>query len=311
MKPKKTLEVRGKNNEITQQPNEISRAKFHGTANSYKLIIFALFKTLQCKNPIDPDKKNIYIGFSDREFCKHLDIPFGTNTQTVIKKSCTELAKSVLEIETKEKWSVKPWFTSIDYLPHGAICIKFNPEIVDLLTFETGYSALELAEIGSLQSFYALRYYALAKSKMGYKEPWFEFTEEELRDFFKLEKDQYVERYNLEKKIIENPINEINEKTLLKIEVEKIKLEKGKYKYHFDISQKNKVLKISKSDSKQAKDEKREINEEEKIIAENPERFNEIFEEEKQQPSLFGNGEIFAKAKALSRLKKELGLDKN
>lgn len=304
-------EICVKVNEIARQPNEISRAKFHGTANSYKLIIFALFKTLQCKNPVNPDKRNIYIGFSDKEFCKHLDIPFGTNTQTVIKKSCTELAKSVIEIETKEKWSVKPWFTSIDYLPHGAINIKFNPEIVDLLAFETGYSALEIAEIGKLQSFYALRYYALAKSKMGYKEPWFEFTEEELRDFFKLKKNQYPDRFDFEKYVITNPINEVNEKTLLQIDVKKTKIEKGKYKYRFDITQKNKVLKISKSDNKQAKNEKREINEEERIIAENPERFNELFEEEKQQPALFGNGEIFARARALSRLKKELGLDKD
>lgn len=295
--------------EIARQPNEISRAKFHGTANSYKLIVFALFKTLKCKNPIEPNKKNVYLSFTDREFCNHLDIPFGTNTQTLIKKSCTELAKSVIEIETKEKWSIKPWFTSIDYLPHGAINIKFNPEIMDFLTFETGYSALELAEFGSLQSFYALRYYSLAKSKMGYDEPWFEFTEEELRDFFKLGKTQYADRFDLEKRVIAEPLNEINEKTLLKIDVEKTKISKGKYKYHFSISKRNKELKILKADTLQTKRDKQEINEEEKLIAENTERFAELFEEEKQQPALFG-GEIFARAAAVSRLKKEkeLGL---
>lgn len=305
MKPKKTLEIRGKSSEITQQPNEISKAKFHGTANSYKLIIFALFKTLQCKNPIDTDKKNIYIGFSDKEFCKHLDIPFGTNQQTVIKKSCTELAKSVIEIETKEKWSVKPWFTSIDYLPHGAINIKFNSEIIDLLTFETGYSALELAEIGKLQSFYALRYYALAKSKMGYKEPWFEFTETELRDFFKLEKGKYSDRFDFEKKVITNPINEVNEKTLLQIDVEKFKIEKGKYKYHFDISNKNKMLKIAKTDTTEVKQEKTEINEMEKLIAEHSERFEEILAEERKKPYLIKN-DLFYRTNAYKQLKNEI-----
>lgn len=295
--------------EIARQPNEISRAKFHGSANSYKLIVFALFKTLQCKNPIEKDKKNVYLSFTDREFCNHLDIPFGTNQQILIKKSCTELSKSVIEIETKEKWSVMPWFSRIDYLPHGAINIKFNQEIVDLLTFEAGYSALELAEFGSLQSFYALRYYALAKSKMGYKEPWFEFTEEELRDFFKLGKEKYPNRTHFEMYVIENPIAEINEKTLLKLDVEKYKISKGKYKYHFVISKKNKELKILKADTLQTKQYKQEKNAEEKLIAEYPKRFAELFEEEKQQPALFG-GEIFARASAVSRLKKEkeLGL---
>lgn len=293
--------------EVARQPNEISRAKFHGSANSYKLIVFALFKTFQCKNPIEKDKKNVYISFSDREFCNHLDIPFGTNTKNLIEKSCTELSKSILEIETKEKWSVMPWFSRIDYLPHGAINIKFNQEIVDLLTFEAGYSALELAEFGSLQSFYALRYYAIAKSKMGYNEPWFEFTEEELRDFFKLGKEKYPNRTHFEMYVIEKPIAEVNEKTLLKIDVEKNKISKGKYKYHFAVSKKNKELKILKTDTLQTKRYKQELNEDEKLIAEYPERFAELFEAEKQQPPLFG-GEIFQKARAVNKLKQELGL---
>lgn len=298
-------EIQQKTDEVTQQPNEISKAKFHGTANSYKLIIFSLFKTLHDKNPIDDNKKNIYVSFTDKEFCKHLDIPFGTKTQTLIKKSCTELAESVIEIEIKEKWSVMPWFTRIDYLPHGAINIKFNSEIIDLLTFEIGYSALEIAEIGKLQSFYALRYYALAKSKTGYENPWFEFTEEELRNYFKLEKTKYSDRFDFEKYVIEKPINEINAKTLLCIKVKKNKLYKGKYKYHFDISNKNKMLKIAKTDTTEVKQEKTEINEMEKLIAEHSERFEEILAEERKKPYLIKN-DLFYRANAYKQLKNEI-----
>ena len=83
------------------------------------------------------------------------------------------MGKCLVTFSNREKFSCIPWFSSVEFFPSGAINLKCNKEIIDLLNFEIGYSALELVEVGNLQIYYALRYYALAKSKSGYQNPWF------------------------------------------------------------------------------------------------------------------------------------------
>lgn len=295
-KPKKT--------EIVQQPNELSQAHFYGSSTSYKVIIFALFKTLQ-----SPNKGRI--NFSAKDFCKHFDIFLNENIREGIEKAAKELAKSLVSVKTDEKFVVMPWFEKIEVAKNGDVCIKFNPSIAEFLDFKIGYSALELLEIGELQSFYALRYYALAKSKAGYKNGWFEYTEDELRQLFEIQ-NKYPRRNTFVEKIIKKPIEEINEKTSISISLESEKLDVGKYRWRFVCSSKKLLKKITRTESKSSKDEKSIVNAEKKAVAKlkqkHLERWQEIFDQEMKQPFLFGGRETqktFAENKADSVLLEE------
>lgn len=306
------LPVENSKKEIVQQPNELSKANFSGSATAYKIILFGLFKVLKDKNPVEPEKRNVYTSFTKQEFLQKLGMGrAGKETDLLIERTCKDMGKCLVTFKTKEKFSVIPWFSSVEFFPSGAINLKFNQEIIDLLNFEMGYSALELVEVGNLQSFYALRYYALAKSKSGYQNPWFEFTENDLRTFFEIPLTRYKARKDFVKYVIQNPVDEINEKTSLHIELEKEKLGVGNYKWRFICSNKvEQVKKIKKTDSRKEIEEKREINREQEDLAwykkNYAEEWREIFEDEMSQPTLFsGLKRQTAEANAYLKLKEK------
>ena len=162
-------------NDIAKQPNEFTNAIFKGTALAYKLILFALYRTVREQNPINPNKKNIYCAFTKNEFCERLGIPIGSKTMDLIKNATDELSESFLTLENsdggngQDVWLRKmPWFQKVEVMLNGNVCLKFNQEIADFFDFRIGYTALELLEIGNLRSFYAMRYYGFAKSKSGF-----------------------------------------------------------------------------------------------------------------------------------------------
>ena len=312
------LPVENSKKEIVQQPNELSKANFSGSATAYKIILFGLFKVLKDKNLVEPKKRNVYTSFTKQEFLQKLGMGRpGKETDLLIERTCKDMGKCLVTFRTREKFSVIPWFSSVEFFPSGAINLKFNQEIIDLLNFEMGYSALELVEVGNLQSFYALRYYALAKSKSGYQNPWFEFTEKEIRQLFQLEKNSYPRRNTFVEKVIQRPIDEINEKTSLHIELEKEKLGVGNYKWRFICSNKvEPVKKIKKTDSRKAIEEKREINQEQEDLAwykmNYAEEWQEIFDEEMSQPTLFsGLKRQTAEANTYLKLKEKYQFERN
>lgn len=307
------LPVENSKKEIVQQPNELSKANFSGSATAYKIILFGLFKVLKGKNPVEPEKRNVYTSFTKQEFLQKLGMGRpGKETDLLIERTCKDMGKCLVTFRTREKFSVIPWFSSVEFFPSGAINLKFNQEIIDLLNFEIGYSALELVEVGNLQSYYALRYYALAKSKSGYQNPWFEFTEKEIRQLFQLEKNSYPRRNTFVEKVIQRPINEINEKTSLHIELEKEKLGVGNYKWRFICSNKaEEVKKIKNLDSQKEISTKRQIDKENEEIrfykTKYPEKFSEYLKIAEAQQTLPFGIPIFLEAQAVQMLKKELG----
>lgn len=334
MKSKKLIPVDNLKKDITRQPNEFTNAIFKGSALAYKMILFALYRTVQDKNPIEPNKKNVYCGFSKNEFCEKLGIPIGSKTLDLINKATDELAESFLTLENsdnrenKKVWLRKLlWFQRVDVMGNGDVCLKFNQEIADFFDFKIGYTAFELLEIGNLRSFYAMRYYGFAKSKSGFlgtqgnkkNEWWFELTEDEIRKLFEIEKEQYLERRDFVKGVIKNPCEEINKKTNIKIDLEYEKQGKGKYKWRFICSNKIEYFKnIKKIDSRKLRDEKREINNEiervSKLKAKYPERWQEVFDFEMSQPCLFGGEKVkktFAENKADLTLFQEFGDELN
>ena len=86
-----------------------------------------------------------------------------------------------------------------------------------------------------------MRYYGLAKSTMGFSGErgngrnswWFEFTEEELRRFFEIDRNAYQRRDAFVKTVIKKPCEEVNEKTGVNIDLQYEKISKGKYRWRF------------------------------------------------------------------------------
>lgn len=327
MKTKKLIPVENLKNVIAKQPNEFTNAIFKGTALAYKLILFALYRTVKEQNPINPNKRNIYCAFTKNEFCERLGIPIGSKTIDLIKNATDELSESFLTLENsnsendQDVWLRKmPWFQRVEVMMNGSVCLKFNQEIADFFDFKIGYTALELLEIGNLRSFYAMRYYGFAKSKSGFcgengnqrNKWWFELTEDEIRKIFEIGSEQYLERRDFVKKVIKNPCEEINEKTNIKIELEYEKLGVGKYKWRFICSNKaEEVKKIKNLDSQKEISTKRQIDKENEEIrfykTKYPEKFSEYLKIAESQQTLPFGIPIFLEAQAVQMLKKELG----
>ena len=322
---KKLLSVDNFITETARQPNEFTHAIMKSTAMAYKLIIYALYKTVDEPNRIEPDKKNPYCGFSKKEFCQHMGIKTGERTMFLIEQATDELAESFLILRNEnarneqDLYSVKmPWFEKITVTTCGDVCLKFNQSICDFFDMKLGYTAMELLEIGQLQSFYAMRYFGFAKSKSGFcgkkcnndGEWYFELTEDDIRKLFDL-KDKYKDRRDFVAYIIKRPCEEISEKTGLNIEPVAEKLGKGRYKWCFVCSQKAKnTKKIFKSDSLLERAEKREFNKEQELLAKLKKKhlaeWQSVFEEKKKQTSFF-DGDILAEKDADSYLLEKYG----
>ena len=261
--------------QIAKQPNEFSTAIFKGTAMSYRIIIFALFK-IAINKIQSTSLDNKCCTFSQSEFCESLGMPIGSNTAKVIEKATNELTQSFITLENKNPknetdscFTKITWFQKVEILKNGDIALSFNNEIAKYFEFKLGYTALELLEIGNLRSFYAIRFYSLAKSKSGYKgikgnnanEWWFEYTEDELRTLFEINNKKYIDRRKFVEKVIKQPCEEINNKTNLKISLTYSKLSKGKYLWRFNCSPKiSEPVKIQIEDRTDIREEKREIN---------------------------------------------------
>jgi len=272
MKKASKIIVDNSSKNIAKQPNEFTHSIFKGTAMAYRLVLFAIFKI--SKNSDNLSLKNKQCHFSQSEFCEHLGMPTGSNTSKVIEKATDELTQCFITLKnTNPKndndsyFSKITWFQKVELLKNGDITLTFNDELSKYFEFKVGYTALELLEIGNLRSFYAMRFYGLAKSKSGYRgtkgnnaeEWWFSYTEEELRNLFEISDSKYLDRRKFVEKVIKQPCEEICAKTNLIILLTAEKLGKGKYLWKFNCSlKKQDVLQIKDTDH--IKTEKRIVN---------------------------------------------------
>ena len=137
-----------------------------------------------------------------------------------LKSICKSLSQRVVEIRFNDgtgknaKWKVFPWISCAEY-DNGVITIRLNDEIKPfLIDLMSHYSQTLLGTLCAFKSYYAIRLYQLLVCEVGEhpkkpKEEW-SFTCEELRDFFQVEKDEYVRARDLFNKTIKAAIKELN-----------------------------------------------------------------------------------------------------
>ena len=304
---------------ITLQPNQISQGFYRCSPMTKRILTFAMthFPIITWQKAGTTEKETGYqLCFKQSAFIKSLGMQkTGLKQQELIKKALEELQSSYVGIETEDMFSTFAWVTSTQYFPKDkTIYIDFNPTLAKaLIEYSKGFTTLQLYDLGKLQSFYAMRYYEIALSWKGKKgkdgnkknEWWFEYDVSTLRKTFGIEDNEDYRMTNFFTKVIQKPLEEVNQKTELNITVEKIRDGREIVNWIFVCTEKIEHLKISKTDSRKLRDEKREINNEIEIVsklkAKYPERWQEVFDFEMSQPCLFGGEEVkktFAENKA-------------
>lgn len=259
------------------------------------------YDTRYLKNPDywnDIDWSDFSCDFSVPEFCEILNTADGSYQRKEIKKAISEAMKEQILISEKSEKTGEiindwyTWFVHAQYVENTAnkskkeIKLRFNPGVLGIaLDHNNKYSHLELEILGSLSSVYALRIYELIKSfynmkgeekwgnkKGEWKTNWFDIPQ--LRAFLDISPMKYSGRTdNLIKKAVKEPVEQINEvckqkKRALHVDYEVERGGKGKAikRIRFLCSEIER-FKISKADSDNTKELKRQINKEEEEMA--------------------------------------------
>lgn len=282
-----------KNKEYQLQANDISNSIYSCSVHARRLIAYCISNAYNDKVELPMVIGDLQIGsmtmpcmksvFSYQDFFNRLGMKNDSRQIIQVKKAVDECMRAVIGIETLDHYKKYTWFISSDINKKtGMIEMTFNPLIYKAITewyFSTkGYSALSLELLGELSSFYAMRYYEMALSKIGNigkngneQGQWFfEWTINELKTLFELQnKKSYERTENFISRIVIDPIKELNFKNKdFQIEVIKIKEGRKTVGFRFLCTAINKKMwKIEKSDTYEDKQTKAEINKLEKDIS--------------------------------------------
>lgn len=294
------------------QADELSRAVYNCSMTGRKIIAFAASK-LQEKELGD----NAYFKsgalhlsvpcaeFKISELLKALELSDSGENYELVKKATRELRSCSVEIkEDDDEFRLWNWFQFIQYSKKkDKIELHFSDEIGwALMDLQDNYSSLDLHTVGEFKSFYAFRFYEIALSWKGMKGRkgnapgtwWFQMTPDEIRTTFKIDDKAYSGRMNnFIKYVIQNPLDELNSIcNEFKIEVLRIKRGRNLVAFRFDCTELKEEKKIVKTDSKEVRQAKREINEEHDELSyfknKYPEDFAKALAEAKSQQSFPG-----------------------
>jgi hypothetical protein len=213
-----TPETLGVTPRYVLQHNAISRSA-HGLSATAKKIT-ALAMAL-----LPPDLSSRTAAFTFADFCRAVGFDKGGESFRVFLAALKESGQADIYLEImnpngKKTWEGFPWFSHWKFEETtGVATLTFSQELVDvLLELRRVYAKINLKDIGKLQSRYAIRLFELAKSyeslkgKDGNKAGtwYFERTIEDLRFMFGVPEDAYKETRDFTKKVIKEPVEELN-----------------------------------------------------------------------------------------------------
>ena len=245
------------------QYNAISRSAQNLSATAKKLTAMAMAL-------LPHDLSSLTACFTFTEFCHALGYEKGGESYRIFKDAVEECMKCVITIESepnkkgKKEWLKYTWFAEAYFNEKtGFATMTFSKRLADfLLDIKRLYTKINLKDIGSLQSKYAIRIFEIAmsysslKGKNGNKdETWFfERSIEELRFIMGVSEDNYKETFLFRQKVIEQPLKEINSAGIgVEIKTESIK--KGRTLSGMRFNCKKSARRIT-SKGKKKKDEK-------------------------------------------------------
>lgn len=321
---RKSLIIKGtESSNILKIPNNFLRASYKCSATTQRMYFYSIFKYLSSS------KNDNIVSFSFSDFFNDLNLSDGMKTRTLIKESANEILDMKIVLEDNEsQYAVTNVFQSAKCVfTETTFSFKFTEDMKVFLDElkEIGFSLFEINDLGKLKSFYALRYYLIAISFSGFKgkkgnikNSWFfEYSVEDLRKLFDIQPDEYAQMGPFKNTVIELPLKELNERNLgIQIVATPIKKSRKIIGFHFDCIDSTKIARIDRgnylylSDERKVSETSRETSREElhleaiKIISQNPLRYAEILDEEKNNPDLFNP--LSPEIRAIIKLKEEL-----
>lgn len=208
----KTKSVVPRGDDHVVQAHAISRAAYSMPVLLRRLVYLAMAYA-------KPEEK----GFMDvtmkvGDIARALDMGDAGPIYTRLRRAVTDAVKYVLEIDLPDKgWEVYTWFSYAKYSPKtDSITLRLNeplrPYVLDVQKFFTPFA---IADIAKLQGRHSLRWYELVLSRQSQADAaghwWYEVELDELRHLFKIGPNEYASTNNLRRKVIDAPVQEINE----------------------------------------------------------------------------------------------------
>ena len=249
------------------QPYEVSRAAYKCGAIERKMLYYAALLVQHRPYKKGEEFSGYIAEFSIHDFCDILGLERNGGNYQLVKDSIKTIAENTITLyEDEEELQVLSWLQEGVYSQaRNKIILVFTDKIGRLFCeCREKFSLLNPHVIGSLRSFYSMRYYEIALSYSGLA-PWeFTLTIDQIRTTFKI--DSYEGRLNnLIQKVVKEPIEELNANnpdfsiTILKIQDDSDKRKTAAIK--FQCKAFSKKQKIQKNDSPARKRTKRELNE--------------------------------------------------
>jgi hypothetical protein len=141
------------------QPHAISRAMYRLSITARKVIAVGMAQ-------LSPDLSCRIAEFSATEFFEALDLRDGGTQYQLLQNAVRECMGCTITLETPNGWEMFTWITHAVYNKKtGKIILEFSKSLTDyIIELRKMYARIDLVDIGKLQSFYAYRYFELAKS---------------------------------------------------------------------------------------------------------------------------------------------------
>lgn len=226
----KGKERRNQNSDIVVKHNDLIQARYNLTLNEQKIILYSISKINRRANSFSKIKIEL------REFARLIGST--EKRYTEIREIVRELRNKEIIIKRGQNELITGWLSSIEYIDNeGAIEIEFSEKLVPyLLQLKEQFTSYDLKNVLFLSNKHAIRLYELLKQyeNIGHRK----ISINEMREFLMLE-NKYQDNKNFIHGFLKRSINEINNKTDIKIEYELIKENRKITHIRFDIEPKN------------------------------------------------------------------------
>ena len=232
-------------NTDTQHPvkmhNNLLKSKSTLSLNETKLLRIIIMQILSSDTDLYTYKVSI------NELANMLDIP-PANIYRDVKDMCKHLLQEIVEIgdgNPKNKWKLFQWCSSCKY-ENGTITIKLHDDLKPyLLQLTAYYKEYILEDVLLLKSVYSIRLYELIMQEIGYTKQKV-YANKEANVFLDIDtirkatdtEDKYEKSNHFKEKVIDNAIEEINEKLGYYITYKPVKESRKFIGFNFNIKSK-------------------------------------------------------------------------
>lgn len=236
VKKRSTKKLKGKNTVI--QRNELVEAKITSDAltTQENRILYTIASTIDSKTETFDTIK-----IDAKELSEFLGINY-TNNHTHLRRSCENLRKKEVQIETKERSISTGWITSAELIKgEGIIEFFFHPKIKFFLTnIKKGdhYTSFKIGEFLDLKTKHGQSMYQLMMKWKNNKNNKFVYDLKIFRNIMGASSKAYDLYSNLKRKVITPAIDDIEKNTNWKLSYKEIKDGKKVVGFEFTIDEK-------------------------------------------------------------------------